>query len=452
MGSSSSVAYYGMEVDEPGEIHNQNTYGGLRGFTVTALAHLFHCKAENANFHGFDMQFPGATLSHCESHHNGQWDKGETGNNVGHGVLMRRGGTVRHHKSYCQAEDGYQIGTAVQGNVAENDEFTLEHCEAYYCSEDMFDIKETGKKLTIRHFRGHGALDSAINYHPNVGSGLVEITDGRFSGTVQMLRVAQVESSIPAKFNTARNVFDASNRGWSDSSAPCFDWKASIDNADAYFVSMADVFIGGGTRGISDKHVVNIKGAGKVKLFNPTIHVPSTPNAGDVSAIGMYGTAAVEIYNACLTNYGGGTRGILEVDDNTRSIKIADSVMYVKDGDDNTVYVTVGSTTYTKADIEGANFGGEGNIVDGSVELTNLYIKSPNYMDEANNLLAPLYITPHMANHGLAVNAPMKDVMGLPFNHWSWMGGSENVSMGVGAYHAYSGRMLRAKNSHTLAK
>jgi hypothetical protein len=454
MGPNSSNVDAGKRILTPSRIVGETVYGGISGFDIRQPSTLISCQAYSSKFNGFDINAGdvGTRLINTRSENCGQTDNGETSLTVGHGVIARSGCQIIGHISKNVAEDGYQIGTAIGAGTPLDHEFELLNCEAYNCYEDFLDIKETGKKLTIRGFKGWGCADSAVNFHPNIGTGICEITDSRFGGAIQMLRVAQ-QTSVPSKLISARNIYDQSNKHMIDTATmPALDWQPSNVHPDAFIVSMADVFIGGGTRSGVVKAVISIQGKGDFKFINDTIHVPSAGNHEQVSAIVINNAeAVVRAYNCCITKYAGvGQAYLIDIPDDQTDVLIRDGLLWIDGAVGTTPFVRIAGVEYTQNDITGSDYGGANNLIVGNVRIERMLTTSPNYTNEPKNNLAPAWQTVHMNIHGSSQWAPPKDVLGQPYAYFSWMGGSPSESITVGAYNSLTARMIQQDDTGLL--
>ncbi|WP_423186768.1 hypothetical protein ACO1PK_00705 [Alishewanella sp. d11] len=454
IGPNSSNVDAGKRILQSQKIVGENVWGGIHGFEIRAASTLINCQSNAPKFNGFDINAPtkGTRLIKCVSEMCGQTDNGETSLNVGHGIIVRSDCVIIGHVSRKVAEDGYQIGTAIGSGIPEDHAVELINCEAYSCYEDFLDIKETGQKLTIRGFKGWGAADSAVNYHPTIGTGLCEITDSRFGGAVQMLRVNQ-QGVVPSKIISARNIYDQSNKHMiSPATMPALDWNVSNVHSESFLVSMADVFIGGGNRSGVVKAVVNIQGRGDFKFFNDTIHVPSTGGHEQVSAIVINNVnAVVRSYNCCITKYAGvGQAYLIDITSDQTDVLIRDGLLWIDGAVGTTPFVKIAGVEYTQNDLTGSSYGGANNLIVGNVRIERMLTTSPNYIDEPSNNLAPAWETVHMNIHGRRQWAPQKDVLGAPYAYFSWMGGSPSESITVGAYNSLTARFIVNKTNGLL--
>lgn len=429
-------------VSEGGIINNVHSVGGLNGFDVNKKTEITNSLAELSQFNGFNIHVGanGSVISNCQSHKVGQFDEKESSINVGHGLIAQAGCTVINHVSKVTAEDSYQIGNAIK--PLEGGRISLINCKGFAAFEDFLDVKDTGNdKLVIRGFVGRGCFDSAINLHPTFGSGLVEITDSHFSRARQMLRFHA--AGVPMHLFSARNIYDASRRSGDFGCMPCLDVGRNLP-AGSTSIHHADVFIGGGTSGSDDsKSTIWITGENELEVqqFNCTIHTPedSRGTIGITTVMHANPNAVVKLHNMIITRKDN-TAPLIEIKGDYH-FSLEYSTIFVLTPGSGNVYVRIGDTDYTESDIDGDNYGGAGNLIVGNVSLTKIITATPNYQDEPNNILCPVYQTPHVAIGGRREYAPVKDVTGMPFQYFDWLGGKPNGADGAiwqGAYSQFS--------------
>lgn len=419
--------------DSYAEFSGIDSEGGMDGFVTDAPAKYISCTARGTGKNGFHVKNGGngTVIQNCTSLNCGTTDAGETAFNVGHGLIARDGCRVINHLSDTSAEDSYQIG---DGGSSMSGDVELINCVGVNAAEDNIDVKGTADRLVIRKFRGKGAQDTAFNWHPNKDIGVTELTDSRFSGARQMCRLHAQRGAV---LLSSRNVWNA--RKTAHNCAPALSLLQTTA-AGAYHFFEADVFIAGGTSG-AYKTVTLHSADNAMTMHNCTIHSPGEVGVVGVGAVYHRGAGLWTIRNSLITKNDADSPLITV--EGTSPLAISSSVLWALGVLDSTVVIVVDGVSYTKSDIEGASFGGAGNLSLTNVQLNNIIFSDPNYLDDANDKLYPVWLNGPLAQHGRREWCPVKDNEGFPMAYWSWLGGTPTGRGGscwVGAYSQQSGQ------------